>query len=73
MYWLNGELSSDASVISGAVKQMFDILEAQNAEHNMKVTLLELYNEEITDRVPPEETVKSKDDKAKSTIALMED
>ncbi|KAL4314029.1 hypothetical protein AHAS_Ahas15G0044200 [Arachis hypogaea] len=52
---------------------MFDILEAQNAEHNMKVTLLELYNEKITDCVPPTETVKSEDDKSKSPIALMED
>ncbi|XP_057720421.1 LOW QUALITY PROTEIN: SUMO-conjugating enzyme SCE1-like [Arachis stenosperma] len=33
----NGKLPSDASVIPGIVKQMFDILEAPNAEHNMKV------------------------------------
>ncbi|KAL4390495.1 hypothetical protein AHAS_Ahas03G0150800 [Arachis hypogaea] len=39
----------------------------------MKVMLLELYNEKITDRVPPEETVKSEDDKSKSPITLMED
>ncbi|KAL4331735.1 hypothetical protein AHAS_Ahas13G0529800 [Arachis hypogaea] len=52
---------------------MFNILEAQNGEHNMKVTLLELYNEKITDRVLPEETVKSEDDKSKSPIALIED
>ncbi|KAL4364693.1 hypothetical protein AHAS_Ahas07G0031600 [Arachis hypogaea] len=71
--WRIGELSSDAGVISGAVKQMFYILEAQNAEHNMKVTLLELYNEEITDRVPLEETIKSEDDKSKSLITLIED
>ncbi|XLS60316.1 hypothetical protein HN51_014544 [Arachis hypogaea] len=32
----NSELSSDAGVISEAVKQMFDILETQNVEHNMK-------------------------------------
>ncbi|XLT90066.1 hypothetical protein S245_012045 [Arachis hypogaea] len=69
----NDKLSSDAGVIPGAWKQMFEILEAQNAEHNMKVTLLELYNEEITDRVSPEETVKSEDDKSKSPIALIED
>ncbi|KAL4330906.1 hypothetical protein AHAS_Ahas13G0446900 [Arachis hypogaea] len=69
----NGELPSDAGAISGAIKQMFDILEAQNAEHNMKVTLLELYNEEIMDGVPLEKTVKSEDDKSKSSIALMED
>ncbi|KAL4396595.1 hypothetical protein AHAS_Ahas01G0107600 [Arachis hypogaea] len=69
----NGELSSDAGVISGVVKQMFDILKAQNAEHNMKVTLLELFNKEITDRVPPEKTIKSEGDKSKSPIALVED
>ncbi|KAL4321289.1 hypothetical protein AHAS_Ahas14G0095600 [Arachis hypogaea] len=39
----------------------------------MKVTFLELYNEEIMDRVVPEETVKFVDDKSKSPIALMED
>ncbi|XLS74265.1 hypothetical protein HN51_031130, partial [Arachis hypogaea] len=50
-----------------------DILEAENAAHNVKVTFLELYNEEITDRVAPEETVKFVDDKSKSPIALMED
>ncbi|KAL4356042.1 hypothetical protein HN51_027418 [Arachis hypogaea] len=69
----NGKFLSDAGVICGAVKQMFDILEAQNAEHNLKVTFLELYNEEITDRVAPEETVKFVDDNSKSPIALMED
>ncbi|KAL4365686.1 hypothetical protein AHAS_Ahas07G0130900 [Arachis hypogaea] len=69
----NGEFPSDAGVVSGVVKQMFDILEVQNAEHNMKVTLLELYNEKITDCVPPEKTVKSEDDKSKSPIALIED
>ncbi|KAL4371663.1 hypothetical protein AHAS_Ahas06G0188300 [Arachis hypogaea] len=55
---------------------MFDILEAQNAEHNMKVTLLKLYNEEITDtllKLYNEKIVKSENDKSKSPIALMED
>ncbi|KAL4300762.1 hypothetical protein AHAS_Ahas17G0233300 [Arachis hypogaea] len=69
----NGKFPSDAGVIPGAVKQMFDLLEAQNAEHNMKVMLLELYNEKIMDRVPPEKTVKSENDKSKNPIALMED
>ncbi|KAK6144516.1 hypothetical protein DH2020_021336 [Rehmannia glutinosa] len=40
---------------SRAVRQIFDILEAQNAEYSMKVTFLELYNEEITDLLAPEE------------------
>ncbi|KAH1207806.1 Kinesin-like protein KIN-5D [Glycine max] len=69
----NGEFPSDAGVIPRAVKQIFDILEAQNAEYNMKVTFLELYNEEITDLLAPEETSKFIDDKSRKPIALMED
>ncbi|RDX72318.1 Kinesin-like protein KIN-5D, partial [Mucuna pruriens] len=69
----NGEFPSDAGVIPRAVKQIFDILEAQNAEYSMKVTFLELYNEEITDLLAPEETLKFLDDKSKKPIALMED
>lgn len=69
----NGEFPSDAGVIPRAVKQIFDILEAQHAEYNMKVTFLELYNEEITDLLAPEEAPKFVDDKSKKPIALMED
>ncbi|XVE59170.1 hypothetical protein DITRI_Ditri05aG0024100 [Diplodiscus trichospermus] len=69
----NGEFPSDAGVIPRAVKLIFDILEAQNAEYNMKVTFLELYNEEITDLLAPEEIMKFVDDKSKKPIALMED
>ncbi|KAK6234771.1 hypothetical protein QUC31_018546 [Theobroma cacao] len=70
----NGEFPTDAGVIPRAVKQIFDILEAQNAEYSMKVTFLELYNEEITDLLAPEETSKFVvDDKTKKPIALMED
>ncbi|XP_050291706.1 kinesin-like protein KIN-5D [Quercus robur] len=69
----NGEFPNDAGVIPRAVKQIFDILEAQNAEYSMKVTFLELYNEEITDLLAPEETSKYIDDKSKKPIALMED
>lgn len=69
----NGEFPSDAGVIPRAVKQIFDILEAQNAEYNMKVTFLELYNEEITDLLALEENSKFIDDKLKKPIALMED
>ena len=66
----NGEFPSDAGVIPRAVKQIFDILEVQNAEYSMKVTFLELYNEEITDLLAPEETTKFVDDKSKKPIAL---
>ncbi|KAL8496794.1 hypothetical protein ACS0TY_020464 [Phlomoides rotata] len=69
----NGEFPNDAGVIPRAVKQIFDILEAQNAEYNMKVTFLELYNEEITDLLAPEESLKFAEDKSKKPIALMED
>ncbi|KAB1226156.1 hypothetical protein CJ030_MR1G027815 [Morella rubra] len=63
----NGEFPSDAGVIPRAVKQIFDILEAQNAEYNMKVTFLELYNEEITDLLALEENSKFIDDKSEET------
>ncbi|KAJ4830991.1 Kinesin-like protein KIN-5D [Turnera subulata] len=69
----NGEFPSDAGVIPRAVKQIFDILESQCAEYSMKVTFLELYNEEISDLLAPEETIKFVDDKSKKPIALMED
>ncbi|KAK7404642.1 hypothetical protein VNO78_05597 [Psophocarpus tetragonolobus] len=69
----NGEFPSDAGVIPRAVKQIFDILEAQNAEYSMKVTFLELYNEEITDLLALEDTLRFVDDKFKKPIALMED
>ncbi|PWA42619.1 kinesin motor domain-containing protein [Artemisia annua] len=69
----NGEFPSDAGVIPRAVRQIFDILEAQKAEYNMKVTFLELYNEEITDLLAPEELSRFPEDKSKKPIALMED
>ncbi|KAL6640614.1 hypothetical protein ACP70R_021737 [Stipagrostis hirtigluma subsp. patula] len=68
----NGELPSDAGVIPRAVKRIFDILEAQSAEYSMKVSFLELYNEELTDLLAPEE-LKFSDDKSKKPMALMED
>ncbi|XP_072974724.1 kinesin-like protein KIN-5A [Typha angustifolia] len=68
----NGELPIDAGVIPRSVRRIFDILEAQSAEYSMKVTFLELYNEEITDLLAPEES-KFSDDKSKKPIALMED
>ena len=54
------------------MRQIFEILEAQNAEYSMKVTFLELYNEEITDLLAADES-KFSDDKSKKPIALMED
>ncbi|XP_042459706.1 kinesin-like protein KIN-5A [Zingiber officinale] len=68
----NGEFPSDAGVIPRAVRQIFNILEAQCAEYSMKVTFLELYNEEITDLLTLDDS-KFSDDKSKKPIALMED
>ncbi|KAK9127151.1 hypothetical protein Syun_015948 [Stephania yunnanensis] len=68
-----GELSADAGVIPRAVRQIFDTLEAQNADYCMKVTFFELYNEEITDLLAPEDCIRSMDDKQKKSISLMED
>ncbi|KAI4364061.1 hypothetical protein MLD38_020200 [Melastoma candidum] len=70
----NGELPAEAGVIPRAVKQIFDTLESQNAEYSVKVTFIELYNEEITDLLAPEELSKvAMDDKQKKQLPLMED
>ncbi|XP_020205961.1 kinesin-like protein KIN-5C [Cajanus cajan] len=69
-----GELPPEAGVIPRAVKQIFDTLESQNAEYSVKVTFLELYNEEITDLLAPEELSKvSLEEKQKKQLPLMED
>ncbi|KAK1288108.1 hypothetical protein QJS10_CPB19g00413 [Acorus calamus] len=70
----NGQLPPDAGVIPRAVKQIFDTLESQNAEYSVKVTFLELYNEEITDLLGHEEISKVLlEEKQKKTLPLMED
>ncbi|KAJ6800792.1 kinesin-like protein KIN-5C isoform X2 [Iris pallida] len=70
----NGQLPSDAGVIPRAVKQIFDTLESQNAEYSVKITFLELYNEEITDLLAPEEITKVVlEEKQKKQLPLMED
>lgn len=70
----NGELPPGAGVIPRAVKQIFDMLESQNAEYSVKVTFLELYNEEITDLLAPEDLSKvSVEDRQKKQLPLMED
>nr|AMS24217.1 kinesin 5d protein [Marsilea vestita] len=68
----NDELPPDAGVISRAIKQIFDTLELQNAEYSVKVTFLELYNEETTDLLAPEDFSKIPDEK-KRPLSLMED
>ncbi|XP_044489949.1 kinesin-like protein KIN-5C [Mangifera indica] len=70
----NGELPAEAGVIPRAVKQIFDTLESQNAEYSVKVTFLELYNEEITDLLAPEEISRIPlEEKPKKQLPLMED
>ncbi|CAL0317032.1 unnamed protein product [Lupinus luteus] len=70
----NGELPAEAGVIPRAVKQIFDTLEGQNAEYSVKVTFLELYNEEITDLLVLEDISKGAlEDKQKKQLPLMED
>ncbi|XP_021819900.1 kinesin-like protein KIN-5C [Prunus avium] len=69
-----GELPPEAGVIPRAVQQIFDTLEGQNAEYSVKVTFLELYNEEITDLLAPEELSRvSLEEKQKKQLPLMED
>lgn len=64
----------EAGIIPRAVRQIFDTLEAQKADYSMKVTFSELYNEEITDLLaPPEDHIKSIEDRQKKPISLMED
>uniref|UniRef100_A0A0D9XAV0 Kinesin-like protein n=1 Tax=Leersia perrieri TaxID=77586 RepID=A0A0D9XAV0_9ORYZ len=70
----NGQLPADAGVIPRAVKQIFDTLESQNTEYSVKVTFLELYNEEITDLLAPEEISKAAlEERQKKQLPLMED
>jgi hypothetical protein len=47
----NGDLFDGAGVIPRSVCQIFDKLQAHNQEFNLKVTFLELYNEEITRQI----------------------
>jgi kinesin family protein 11 len=68
-----GDLPAESGVIPRAVRQIFDMLEAQNADYSGKVTFLELYNEEITDLLAPEDNSRSTEDRQKKPISLMED
>ncbi|XP_058764607.1 kinesin-like protein KIN-5B [Vicia villosa] len=70
----SGDLTAEAGVIPRAVRQIFDILEAQNADYSMKVTFLELYNEEITDLLSSEDnSSRPIEERIKKPVALMED
>ncbi|KAL9374032.1 hypothetical protein Peur_033652 [Populus x canadensis] len=69
----SGEFPSDVGIIPRAVQQILDVLEARNEEYSMKVTFLELYNEDIMDLLAPDESLNGPDDKFRKPIALMED
>lgn len=66
----DGFLHPQAGVIPRAVEQIFSSLESQRIEYTVKVTFLELYNEELTDLLAPEQIV---EDKQKKPLALMDD
>lgn len=66
-------MADEAGVIPRAVKQIFDTLEAQNADYSMKVTFLELYNEELTDLLAKEDQQRCSEERPKKSICLMED
>ncbi|PON72836.1 Kinesin-like protein [Parasponia andersonii] len=68
-----GDLPAEAGVIPRAVRQIFDTLEAQNADYSMKVTFLELYNEDITDLLATDDNSRCPEDRQKKPISLMED
>ncbi|CAM0872563.1 unnamed protein product [Alopecurus aequalis] len=69
-----GELPATAGVMPRAVHHIFDILEGKKSDYTMKVTFLELYNEELTDLLASEDQSRFPEDRQKrSTISLMED
>ena len=70
----NGELPAEVGVIPRAIQQIFETLDKDDQEYSVKVTYLELYNEELTDLLAPEEYSKVViDEKIKKPLALMED
>lgn len=69
-----GDLPATAGVMPRAVRHIFEILEARKADYSMKVTFLELYNEEITDLLVSEDQSRFPEDRHKRpAISLMED
>eukprot|EP00850_Spirogloea_muscicola_P011602 SM000072S21236 [mRNA] locus=s72:626059:632083:+ [translate_table: standard] len=72
----DGELPAEAGVIPRAVQQIFDTLEKQQDEYSVKVTFLELYNEELTDLLAADDLLKAlsvEDKQQRKALALMED
>jgi kinesin family member 11 len=67
------ELPDTAGVIPRAVCHIFEILTARRADYSMKVTFLELYNEDITDLLSLEDQSRFPEGRQKRPITLMED
>lgn len=58
-------------MIPRAVRHIFETLESQKADYSMKVTFLELYNEEVTDLLAQEDSSRSSsEDKQKKSMFL---
>ncbi|OAA68823.1 kinesin heavy chain [Cordyceps fumosorosea ARSEF 2679] len=55
-----GMLSDEAGIIPRVLQQLFRTLELDNREHCVKVSFIELYNEELRDLLSVEETAKLK-------------
>lgn len=67
-------MSSEAGVIPRAVRQIFDTLDEQKADYSMKVSFLELYNEEITDLLVFNDSSRNaEEEKQRKPICLLED
>ncbi|XP_047335388.1 kinesin-like protein KIN-5D [Impatiens glandulifera] len=60
-----GELNREAGIIPRAVQQIFNLLQSQNGEYTIKLTFLEIYNEEISDLLA--------DDESRKPMTLMDD
>ena len=61
------KLSAEAGVIPRSIKQIFDTIEAGNMDSTVKVSFLELYNEELTDLLA------SVEDDSTKKLRLLED
>lgn len=55
-----GMLSDDAGIIPRVLQQLFNKLEIDDAENSVKVSFIELYNEELRDLLSAEESAKLK-------------
>lgn len=56
--YASGVLSSSAGVIPRAIHQIFSTLEGNTLDYTIKVSCLELYNEELTDLLAPPKSTK---------------